>query len=67
VIRLVGGPLHGNRYDLVGEVGDRIDLNSPAGVCAYEFSVSPEGETALTYVGPASPRGSEEATQRSTF
>lgn len=59
MIRLVGGPLHGNQYDLAGEVGDRIDLNSPAGVCEYEFTMSPEGAIGLTYTGPAGPRGAE--------
>ena len=53
MIHVVGGPLDGNEYELAGEVGDVISLNTPAGVCAYEFKISPEGETSLHYLGPA--------------
>jgi hypothetical protein len=53
MIDLVGGPLDGKEFDLAGEAGDRIDLNSPAGVCVYEFALSPEGRMSLVYVGPA--------------
>lgn len=53
--QVLDGPLGGNAYDLEGEVGESIDLNSAAGVCTYEFVLSEEDEVVLRYVGPATP------------
>ena len=52
-VRVIGGPLDGGVYDLDGEAGAAINLNSAAGVCLYEFGTSDEEELILNYIGPA--------------
>ncbi len=48
-VRVIGGPLDGGVYELPGEPGAPINLNTAAGVCIYQF----EEDGTLTYVGPA--------------
>jgi hypothetical protein len=54
-VRVVGGPLDGNEYELEFQVGKRIDLNSATGVCVYEFALAEDGAPVLYFVGPGWP------------
>ena len=65
-VRVFGGPLDGNSYDLPGDVGSTVELNSAAGVCVYQFASSGNGERILNYVGPAG-MSPEEALQGPEF
>lgn len=57
-VRVIGGPLDGNVYELKGQVGERIDLNSAAGVCVYEFATTEDRSLVLYFVGPGWPKSS---------
>ena len=37
-VRVIGGPLGGNAYEISGNEGDTIELNSPAGMYVYRFA-----------------------------
>jgi hypothetical protein len=50
-VRVFGGPLDGGLYDLDVDPGALIELNSPAGVCTYQFRTSDGGEPILNYIG----------------
>lgn len=53
-VRVFGGPLDGGIYELHGEPGSLIDLNTAAGVCTYQFAISDQDQRiVLNYVGPA--------------
>ena len=54
-VRVLDGPLGGNSYELGGEPGEVIVLNSAAGVCNYQCTLVDDGELALIYLGPADP------------
>jgi len=54
-VRVVGGPLDGNVYELQGDIGEQIELDSAAGVGVYEFAKSENGETVLNFLGPGWP------------
>ena len=54
-VRIIGGPLNGNYYDLNFELGACIKLYSPAGASLYQFEADDQHEPAARYVGPASP------------
>lgn len=64
-VRVIGGPLDGGTYDLDGDPEERIDLNSAAGVCVYEFATSDADEHVVNYIGPApSARSASERSKR---
>ena len=65
-VLVVGGPLDGNKYDLPGDVGGTIELNSAAGVCVYELALAEDGTKIASYLGPAG-LAPEEATQGPEF
>ena len=65
-VHVLGGPLDGNSYDLPGEEGSPIELNSAAGVCVYQFELTESGERVLKYLSPAG-MSPEEATQGPEF
>ncbi len=53
-VRVNGGPLDGNVYDLpLDQIGDTVDLNTPAGPCTHTVATADDGTTILEYVGPA--------------
>jgi hypothetical protein len=58
-VRVIGGPLDGNVYELEVEIGGEIELNSAAGVCVYKFSTYNDGQPVLNFVGPGWPRRSQ--------
>jgi hypothetical protein len=54
-VRLIGGPLDGQVFDLKGKPGEQMELNSAAGVCVYEFATADNGEAVMHFVGPGWP------------
>ena len=53
-VRVFGGPLDGGIYELYGEPGSLINLNTAAGVCTYQFATSDQNEQIIVkYVGSA--------------
>ena len=54
-VRVVGGPLNGNRYAVSPEPGASVVLKSLGGRFVYRFPAMDEGEPLLRYVGPAAP------------
>jgi hypothetical protein len=53
-IRVSGGPLDGNVYDFpLKQVGDTVDLNTPAGPCTHAVTTAHDGSVILEYLGPA--------------
>jgi len=54
-VRVVGGPLNGNRYAVNFEPGGTVTLKSLGGRFVYQFPAISEGEPLLHYVGPAAP------------
>ena len=43
-VRVFGGPLDGGLYELDGELGSLINLNTAAGVCTNQFATSGQDE-----------------------
>jgi len=67
-IRVSGGPLDGNVYDFpLNQVGDTVDLNTPAGPCTHKVTTAPDGTTVLEYVGPAQLDVGEDPIEGSEF
>lgn len=54
-VRVVGGPLNGNRYVMAVRVGASVGLKSLQGTAIYRFASFDDGEPHLRYVGPAAP------------
>ena len=56
-VRVFGGPLDGGLYELDGDLGSLINLNTAAGVCTYQFGTSESGAPILDYIGVRPPDG----------
>lgn len=65
-VRVFGGPLDGGLYELDGDLGSLINLNTAAGVCTYQFATSGQDEQViLNYIGRVTDDGGSHPRRRS--